>query len=163
MALSFTLLALGVLAILTWLVLRDRGAQMPGEVVYSDTPETLTLFSQRYRLAGRPDYVIRQSGGFVPVEVKSRQCGKFGPYAGERAQLFAYCLLTEEELGGRVARGELRYANRTIIVPFGEPERGEIIDLLRDMRAAGHPHRSHDQAARCKRCGFRTRCDEALA
>jgi hypothetical protein len=126
MALSFTLLALGVLAILTWLVLRDRGAQMPGEVVYSDTPETLTLFSQRYRLAGRPDYVIRQSGGFVPVEVKSRQCGKFGPYTGERAQLFAYCLLTEEELGGRVARGELRYANRTIIVPFGEPERERL-------------------------------------
>lgn len=162
MALSFTLLALGVLAILTWLVLRDRGAQMPGEVVYSDTPETLTLFSQRYRLAGRPDYVIRELGGFVPVEVKSRQCGKFGPYPGERAQLLAYCLLTEEELGGRVVRGELRYANRTITVPFQEREKEEIIGLLKEMRVVERPHRSHQQVGRCRSCGFRARCDEAL-
>ena len=162
MGLSVVLLVLGVLAILVWLALRDRGGQMPGEVVYRDTPEAPTLFSQKYRLAGRPDYVIRGSDGFVPVEVKSRQCGKFGPYPGERAQLLAYCLLAEEEFGGRVVRGELRYANRKITVPFRAQEREEIIGLLREMRAVGHPHRSHEQAARCRSCGFRARCDEAL-
>jgi CRISPR/Cas system-associated exonuclease Cas4 (RecB family) len=81
-------------------------------------PEAPTLYSRKYRLASRPDYVTREAGGFVPVEVKSRQCGKFGPYPGERAQLLAYCVLTEEEFGSGVEHGELRYANRTIMVPF---------------------------------------------
>jgi hypothetical protein len=56
--------------------------------------------SHQHRLAGRPDYLTREAGGLVPVEVKSRSCGKSGPYRGERAQLLAYCLLAEQDLGG---------------------------------------------------------------
>jgi CRISPR/Cas system-associated exonuclease Cas4 (RecB family) len=163
MGLSVVLFALGVLAILIWLFLRGRGERMPGEIVYRDTPDVPTLYSQKYRLAGRPDYIVRESDGFVPVEVKSRQCGKFGPYPGERAQLLAYCLLTEEEFGGRVVRGELQYPNRNVLVLFGEQEREEIASLLHNMRAARDLHRSHQQEGRCRSCGFRARCDEALA
>ena len=80
----------------------------------------------RYELAGRPDYVVRSARGLVPVEVKSRACGSRGPYAGERAQLLAYCLLTEDALSGTVTSGVLEYRDRRISVPFGERERQEI-------------------------------------
>jgi CRISPR-associated exonuclease Cas4 len=160
---SELLLLLGFLALLVWWLLRKRADVLPGEVVYRDTPDAPTLVSRRFRLAGRPDYVTRESRGLVPVEVKSRTCGEYGPYAGERAQLFAYCLIVEEEFSGTVARGELQYRDRKVTVPFGEPQRQEIINLLKRMDAMQEAHRSHSQAGRCRRCGFRDQCSEALA
>jgi CRISPR-associated exonuclease Cas4 len=161
---SVVLLALGVLVFLAWLFLRRRVAMLSGEVVYRDSPDAETLASGRYRLAGRPDYVTREKCGLVPVEVKSRALGDRGrPYDGERAQLLAYCLLTEENLGGAVSHGLLQYRDRSIVVPFGDRERQEITALLSEMEATREAHRSHSQAGRCKSCGFRAQCGEALA
>lgn len=155
-------LTLAVLAFLAWLVLRKRAAVLPGEVVYRDTDGARTLVSRRHRLAGRPDYITREKHGLVPVEVKSRACGPRGPHPGERAQLLAYCVLAEEEFGGRVVRGVLQYRDRSVSVPFRDRERREIAALLAEMDAATDVHRSHRQAARCRSCGFRAKCDEAL-
>lgn len=160
---SSLLFALAALALLLWWFLRRRAAVLPGEVVWRDTPEARTLVSRRYELAGRPDYVVREARGLVPVEVKSRACGPRGPYASERAQLLAYCLLTEDALGASVTSGVLEYRDRRISVPFGQRERQEITTLLAQMDAESDAHRSHDQAARCRGCGFRTQCSEALA
>ncbi len=160
---NVALFVLAALALLLWLFLRGRTEVLPGEVVYRDGPGAETLVSHRHRLVGRPDYITRGQRGLVPVEVKSRACGPRGPYPGERAQLLAYCLLAEEALGEQVAEGELRYRDRVVAIPFGDRERREIVELLDAMDAARDAHRSHDQAARCRRCGFRDRCDEALA
>ena len=160
---SAVLLALGVIVLLVWLFLRRRVVVLPGEVVYRDTDGAPTLISHRYRLAGRPDYVTRESRGLVPVEVKSRNCGQRGPYDGERAQVLAYCLLAEKELGGPVSHGLLQYRDRSVRVPFGDRERHEITALLAVMEATREAHRSHQQVGRCKSCGFRGRCGEALA
>lgn len=160
---SAVLLALAALALLAWLHLRRRAAILPGEVVYRDMEGARTLVSRRHRLAGRPDYVTREKGGLVPVEVKSRACGTRGPYPGERAQLLAYCLLAEEGLGGKVAWGVLQYRDRGVTVPFGDRERRELAALLDEMEATHEARRSHRQAARCRGCGFRAGCGEALA
>ena len=160
---SAVLLVLGVLTLLLWLFLRSRSRVLPGEVVYRDEKGARTLVSRHHRLAGRPDYVTREKAGLVPVEVKSRACGKWGPYEGERAQVLAYCLLVEEEFGGRVSHGVIEYRDRRVTVPFGERERREIVALLAEMEAMREAHRSHSQAARCRSCGFRGRCSEALA
>jgi CRISPR-associated exonuclease Cas4 len=161
---SLLLFALAAFALLIWWMLRRRATVLPGEVVWRDTPDADTLVTHRYRIAGRPDYVVRGTRGLVPVEVKSRACGSHGPYASERAQLLAYCLLIEEALGGAVTSGVLEYRDRQIVVPFGELERQEITALLAQMDDDEHDaHRSHQQVARCRRCGFRARCNEALA
>jgi CRISPR-associated exonuclease Cas4 len=159
---SGLLFALAALALLVWWLLRRRAAVLPGEVVWRDTPDADTLVSRRYALAGRPDYVVREAGGLVPVEVKSRACGSRGPYASERAQLLAYCLLVEEALGGAVSSGVLEYRDRRMVLPFGAAARQEITGLLARMDAERDAHRSHDQAARCRGCGFRSQCNEAL-
>lgn len=159
---SIVLLALAVLAFLLSLFLRNHAAVCPGEVVYRDTDDEHTLVSDRYRLVGRPDYITREKRGLVPVEVKSRACGPRGPYPGERAQLLAYCLLAEEEFGGRVAHSVLQYRDRSVTVPFNDRERRAITALLAEMNAAREAHRSHQQPGRCRGCGFRGQCSEAL-
>lgn len=156
------LLALAAVFFLLWLFFRTRAAFVPGEVAYRDARGQPTLLSHRHRLAGRPDYVTRDGRGLVPFEVKSRVCGERGPYPGERAQLLAYCLLAEEKLGGKVRAGVLRYRDRDVTVPFGDGERREIAALLREMHTSFDAHRSHQHAARCRTCGFRAGCDEAL-
>jgi CRISPR/Cas system-associated exonuclease Cas4 (RecB family) len=161
---SAALVALGVLVLLIWLFLRRRVAVLPGEVVYRDGPDAETLLSHHHRLAGRPDYVTREKRGLVPVEVKSRALGERGrPYDSERAQLLAYCLLAEEQLGGPVSHGLLHYRDRSVRVAFGDRERQEITSLLAEMDATREAHRSHQQARRCQSCGFRDQCGEALA
>jgi CRISPR-associated exonuclease Cas4 len=161
---SSVLMALAALALLIWWFLRDRAKVLPGEeVVYRDMPEARTLVSHRYRLKGRPDYVARQKRKLVPVEVKSRKNTTGQSYPGERDQVLAYCLLVEGALGGTVSHGQLQYANGRVDVPFGPREREHIVALLEYMDDVQEPHRSHNQAARCRKCGFRDQCSEALA
>jgi CRISPR-associated exonuclease Cas4 len=41
-----------------------------------------------------------------------------------------------------------------------------LIDLLGDMKVDEHKHdvaRSHEQAGRCAKCGFKNICDQSLA
>jgi CRISPR/Cas system-associated exonuclease Cas4 (RecB family) len=163
------LLILAVVALLLWLNLRRRETGLTeGEIVYEAAGTTRiddALVSPRYKLVGRPDYVVRMSRGLLPVEVKSRPCRR-GPYDGEKAQLFAYCLLVEETMGAPVRSGVLRYADRELVISFGERERAWVLGLLAQMQQSRHLSevaRSHSHVSRCQRCGVRARCGQALA
>jgi CRISPR-associated exonuclease Cas4 len=134
-------IALAAVAIVLWLLLRrvarDKGLP-EGEIVYSDTDaERLErpLVSHRYQLTGKPDYIIRAKTGAFPIEVKSRRCGG----------------------GPRDRFGVLQYADRKWTVPFRERERRAILALLaevRELEGASDVRRNHNQAARCRGCGF---------
>jgi CRISPR-associated exonuclease Cas4 len=161
--------ALAVLALTAsvyfWAMERRRGS-----VVYTDTDARQpgeTLVSHRYGLIGRPDYVLRTKDGLVPVEVKSRSSGGRGPYPGETAQLFAYCLLVEEVTGEPVRSGVIAFADRRWPVAFGKRERRDILSILadmRDMQGRAAVSRDHAQAGKCRGCGFRAAdvCGQAL-
>ena len=146
---------------------RSRVGRLPGRLVYDDTVERVeaVLVSRRHGLKGKPDHVIRTRDGLVPVERKAKDWRGSRPRDGDRAQLLAYCLLIEEAIGERVRHGLLRYEVREFVVPFGAGERQEIVDLLEAMRAASRAPdvaRSHSQATRCRACGYRVGCAEAL-
>ena len=154
------LLALALAALLVARYLASRSRFLPGEVIYSDIDEQRcgeTLVSHRYGLVGRPDYIVRSPAGPIPIEVKSRACGSHGPYPGEKAQLFAYCLLIEDTMHLPVRSGVLRFRDRQWTVPFGDRERRFILSTLDEMRVAENDEsaRSHTIAARCRGCGFR--------
>ena len=72
--------------------IRGLGA---GETVALDD---LLLVSERLKILGRPDRIVRQGGFLIPEECKptSRRI-----YHGHRLQVIAYCLLIEEEFGVR--------------------------------------------------------------
>lgn len=164
------LFVLAVVVLLLWINLRRHQIGLTeGEIVYEAAGTTRiddALVSRRYKLVGKPDYVARTPQGLVPVELKSRLCGKGGPRDGEKAQLFAYCLLVEETMAAPVRSGILRYADCELTVTFGERERAWVLELLGQMqqiRNSSEVARSHSHALRCQKCGVRASCGQALA
>lgn len=163
---SFLLLLLAL-----WLVLQARAGRrrsgLPaGRVVYADTGNwsavSKPLYSARYQLTGKPDYLVDTRGGLVPVEVKAAAAPPDGKaYRTHIMQLAAYCLLVEEAYGRRPPYGLIRYADATIAVDYGRALRGQLMTLLGDMRRARRRRqvrRSHQEPARCRACGLRQVC-----
>ena len=166
---AIVLLFAAALALWLWARRRRAAAGLPGgQVVYVDTGawerNEQPLFSRTYQLTGKPDYLVRERGRIIPVEVKSRAAPP-EPYPSHVMQLAAYCLLVEDVLGGAAPFGYVHYRDRTFKVEFTPALRAELLQLLHEMRRAGRArqvHRSHTHASRCTRCGFQTVCGEAL-
>ena len=171
---------MGVLAILflivglvvwMWGRAAQTGSGLPrGTVIYADTrawgPVEKPLFSAAYRLTGKPDYLVKEGRTVVPVEVKSGNAPGNGPREGHILQLAAYCLLVEETIGRRPARGIIKYADKAFSIDNTDALRSALLDVLDEMRqtlSAGGASRSHSDTRRCLRCGYRYACDESLA
>jgi CRISPR-associated exonuclease Cas4 len=140
-----------------------------GRLTYVDTGAwdrcERPLFSNRHRLTGRPDYLVRTRRGIIPVEVKSGSAPE-QPYPAHLLQLAAYCLLVEEQEGRAPPYGILKYAERAFEVDFTSGLRAELLEVLsairHDLRSRG-VDRSHDEPARCLGCGYRDGCEQRLA
>lgn len=167
-ALALLLLLMGVA--LLWLArrLRARSGLPTGRVVAADVGPGRRwehpLFSRRYGLTGRPDYIVANGADLIPVEVKSARAPA-RPYASHVLQLAAYCLLVAETSGRRPPYGILRYADRTFQIPYTPELEAQLLDILEEMRedlAAGDAPRRHRDLRRCAVCGYREVCDAAL-
>ncbi|HXF70330.1 MAG TPA: CRISPR-associated protein Cas4 [Thermoflexus sp.] len=148
--------------------LRRRTGLPDGEVVYEDMSGAVpapSLSVPRYGLVGKPDYLIRRAGFIIPVEVKAAAAPP-RPHPSHVMQLIAYCLLVEETYGRPPPYGWIRYRDRTFRVDYTAERRDELLAVLAAMRRdleRGEAHRQHRSPARCRACGFRAICDEALA
>jgi CRISPR-associated exonuclease Cas4 len=139
-----------------------------GRIIYSDTgswgPVEQPLYDRNLALTGKPDYLVESGDDLIPVEVKSSRAPAV-PYDSHIFQLAAYCLLVESHFGHRPPYGILKYADRTFAVDFSEKLEESLLDLLDEMRLDERKrevNRSHEQASRCMRCGYRSACDEKL-
>jgi CRISPR-associated exonuclease Cas4 len=171
--LFFALLGLA-LAVL-WLAGRSHAATgLPdGRLEYADTthwrPVKRPLFSRTHRLTGRPDYLVQRQRDLIPVEVKSGHTPAGGPYASHILQLAAYCLLVEETYSRRPPYGIILYADavdQVYEIDYTPALEEELLITLEEMRLAlaqGDAPRGHNQAARCRACGYRNACDQSLA
>ncbi|MCK6538526.1 MAG: CRISPR-associated protein Cas4 [Anaerolineales bacterium] len=146
-----------------------KAAGLPGgRVIYTDTRGWSKLEKPLYYapldLTGKPDYLIEQNGKIIPVEVKSGRAPE-APYDSHIYQLASYCLLVEKTYAKRPPYGIIHYENRDFAVDYTRELESSLLDLLaemnRDERRKELP-RSHEQASRCKRCGFRDVCDQRL-
>lgn len=168
------LLAL-IAGVLFLLARRQRqGTGLPGgRLIYTDTrqwgPVEEPLYDPSLGLAGRPDYLVEASEGVIPVEVKSGRLPE-GPYDAHIFQLAAYCLLVERVYGQRPPYGLLHYthgsrATRTFAIDYTPALEDALLELLDEIRRCERRKevaRSHESAARCRGCGFRSVCDQAL-
>ena len=142
--------------------------EIPGKPIYWDSGfNDETFFSERHGLTGKPDYILKTDAGeLVPIERKSRELSAAGPYEGEILQLAAYCLLIEEHFETTVHCGQLQYGNRSIDIKFDQALRRQLLAALKAINDASSspdgPRRSHNSPARCRACGFRTTCGDAL-
>ncbi len=122
------------------------------------------LYSPRYRLAGKPDYLVQAGRALVPVEAKpGRRASQ--PYASDILQLGAYLLLVEEETGRRPPYGLLCYAERRFEVPYTPDLQQRVIACLQELgrlRRARQVAPQHGEPQRCRACGHRAHCGQEL-
>lgn len=140
-----------------------------GRVIYTDTRGwnklEKPLFYAALELTGKPDYLIEQNGKIIPVEVKSGRAPE-APYDSHIYQLASYCLLVEKTYGKRPPYGIIHYEGRDFSVDYTDKLEQSLLELITEMKRDGMKKeviRSHEQASRCKRCGFRSVCDQSLA
>ncbi len=173
---TLLILLVALLLIGLWLLIlsrrrRVRGGLPAGEVVYSDSrawqPVARPLISRRYGLIGKPDYLVEVARGQapVPVEVKTGRRPS-QPYPGHIMQLAAYCLLVEEQWQTAPPYGLIHYGeDATFRIDYTPALRTELLAVLAEMRAASAAPdvtRSHQEPARCRRCGVAHACDARL-
>ena len=147
-----------------------REAGLPGgRVIYTDTRAwgevEKPLFYNDLGLTGKPDYLVESDGQIIPVEVKSGRTPE-APYDSHIFQVAAYCLLVEKAFGKRPPYGIIHYPGRDFAVDYTPALESALLDELAEMRRdemRTNVGRSHEDAARCRKCGFRKVCDQSLA
>jgi CRISPR-associated exonuclease Cas4 len=165
------LILLAAALLILWLSVRQRKKTgIPaGKIVSADTskwglPQKDPLYDPELKLVGKPDYVIRERGFYIPVEVKSC-AAREAPYDSHLFQLAAYCRLVETTTGRRPPYGILHYRNRTYTIEYTPWLEEQLLNALQEIRQAEKMEivaRSHQSPARCKGCGYRSTCDERL-
>ncbi|HEX9018026.1 MAG TPA: CRISPR-associated protein Cas4 [Anaerolineaceae bacterium] len=153
-----------------WLSSRQRQATgLPsGKVIYSDTSRwgkvEKPLYDPVSGLTGKPDYLVEEDGLVIPVEVKSSRAPSL-PHDSHIFQLAAYCRLVEHTYGKRPPFGILRYRDQTFSIdytPALERELDTLLEAIRQQDRQGEANRSHQDQARCARCGYRSICNQRL-
>jgi CRISPR-associated exonuclease Cas4 len=147
-----------------------RNTGLPGgKVIYADTGKwrevSEPLYDPVLSLAGKPDYLVRQGEEIIPVEVKSSRVHD-APYDEHIYQLAAYCALVHRVYGRRPPYGIIHYPSRTFEVEYTPQLESALEGILKEMRQFGGKrgvNRSHESSARCRRCGYRSICDQRLS
>jgi CRISPR-associated exonuclease Cas4 len=150
-----------------WLRTGLPSMQILSSDVGAALPARKPLVSHRYGLTGQPDYLVQIDRGIVPVELKSGNIPRNRrPHAGNLMQLAAYCLLVEDTMAVSVPYGIINYRDGSIRIRFTDTLRDRLLDILPRIQAAkskpANCHRSHRHAGRCRTCGYRPVCSEAL-
>lgn len=161
------LLALGL--VLLWFARRTRQAAglPPGRILSQDTAGLRRagepLYDPVFDLAGRPDYIVEHGDRLIPVEVKSGR-SHAGPRHAHRLQVAAYCRLIESVYARRPPYGILQYADQTFAVDYTRELEDELRRIVEALQAdlGGPLDRSHNSPEKCRACGSRDVCDQAL-
>lgn len=169
---NFTIILL--LLIISLIVLRQYFKReryqlgIEGDFVYSDASMKKVekaLFSRKYMLVGKPDYILENNGKFHPVELKSRPAPR-QPYDSHIMQLLSYCMLIEDNFGVVPDYGVLKYQDKHFRIDYGDEGRKTVIGQLTMMRYYLDnntvPGRNHDAEYKCKACKYLTACDDVI-
>jgi CRISPR-associated exonuclease Cas4 len=161
------LLAITLFAAARWIA-ADTGLAAGARVISTDVgPDPGTMLTDlTLGLRGRPDYLVRESAGLVPIEIKPMR-GATMLYESDRVQIGAYLLLVRATYPTLFAGyGRVRYRETSFVVPL-TPELESLCArtaaLVRAARLASDVHRTHTLAAKCRTCAVRPACTEALA
>jgi CRISPR-associated exonuclease Cas4 len=174
MASLFAILFLFALIIALTLFLSARrqraqtGLPYGAHIVYADTGAwkkvERPLFSRRYGLTGKPDYIVEDRGATIPVEVKPNRLAP-APRESDTMQLAAYALLIEDKFGAMPAYGLLKYRDTVFQVELTDELRARLLERITTMRrdlSARDVARSHTEPRRCRACGYRAECGQSL-
>jgi CRISPR-associated exonuclease Cas4 len=138
---------------------KEKHKIQDGKITYSDLDKPAkSLFSKKYRISGKPDYIVKHRGNIIPVEMKSGSYDR--PQKNHIFQLAAYCHLVEENYGVFVPYGVLVYNNSSFNIKFDPSIRFELENTITKMRniiKRGKVSGSVDNY-RCKNCSMKNYC-----
>jgi CRISPR-associated exonuclease Cas4 len=143
---------------------KRRQVNVDGKLLYIGTDDQRLLVSQKYKLTGRPDYILMVGNEPIPVEMKTGRQPK-GPFFSHILQVGAYCLLLSDERGKRVSRGILKYGSVEHEIEFDDELESLLLAKLDEMRGlmkTGDVHRNHNRAGKCAGCSRRENCPERI-
>lgn len=95
------------------------------------------LYSAKYELQGKPDYVFRSPflKKIVPVELKSGEIGEEDlPHHGDLLQLGAYFLILEDVYGQKPPFGRIVYQDYMFEIKNTTKIRNEVLATMKEMR-----------------------------
>ncbi len=136
------------------------------ELIYSDKPEEekeesvdygVVLYSAKYDIQGKPDYIFRKRRGtkIMPVEIKSGMIGDEPmPHYGDYLQLCAYFLIIEDVYGRKPKYGKIIYKDYMFIIRNGMRTKKDITKVLGRMRTMLKTGREKpcESFANCRYC-----------
>ena len=141
--------------------IRSKYNIVEGKIKYSDLYKPAeVLFSEKLRLVGKPDYIVKINNAFIPVEVKKGN--HLPPFQSHIIQLIAYCYLVEEKYKTKVPYGILAYENYQIKIPYSEDKKEELLEVIKIMKTQKNFKRNHEQINKCLACGFNYACKNKL-
>lgn len=92
------------------------------------------LYSLKYDVTGKPDYIYKKGNKFYPIELKSASIGKYEtPRQKDLMQLALYFILIED-IYGKVTKGYLIYKDVMFTVKNTRNLRRQVKEILYDMR-----------------------------
>ena len=146
-------------------IIQSRYNIPEAKIIYTDLDKPAKpLFSKRFKVSGKPDYIVKSKDKYIPIEIKSTAADK--PYKSHILQLAAYCLLIEEKFNVAVEFGIIEYANGSQYrITYDVPLKFEVrktLAAMRDYLKSGAVERNHESPARCRACSFREVCKDAI-
>lgn len=124
--------------------------------------DDVTLFSERLKLIGRPDRVVRHGDTLIPEEWKSAKRVS----DGHKLQLGVYFILIEEKYGVRPPFGVVVLGDGSRVeVKNTEALRSKVLSIAEAIREHRAKLREEipvrQPAQKCRVCGQRTNCGQA--
>ena len=137
-----------------------------GKLIYSDLniPEK-PFFSKRYRISGKPDYIVKKNEHYIPVEVKTGN--HINLKKSHIYQLMAYCQLLEENYNCFIPYGIIVYTDtsKQYKIQYDPKKRFELESIIKEMRGYLNNNinqRNHFEIQKCIKCSMRTHCNKKL-
>ncbi len=132
-----------------------------GKIKYTDLDKpSKPLFSDKLKLVGKPDYIVKQGQTYIPVEIKKGN--HTNPFQSHIIQLIAYCCLVEERYNTKVPYGVLIYEDYQIKIPYSEDKKKELLEVMKIMRTQKDFKRNHNSINKCRACGFSHVCEDKI-
>ncbi len=123
-----------------------------------------SLFSAKYGLVGKPDFILHTKDGLLPLEIKHSK-KPYKPYFSHVMQLVSYCLLIEEVKGTKPKYGFIQYQNgRAFYIPYTEKMKSFLIKTMEEMRGHIDSGECPQQTRKykCEKCKSRENKEQIL-
>lgn len=156
-----------VMLILIVLFILLKRTKVPKQVyksktIYSDHREKpeKALFSPKYNLIGKPDFILHTKDGLLPLEIKSSKRPN-KPYFSHVMQLISYCLLIEEVKGTKPKYGFIQYkGGKPFTIQYTEKMKYFLTKTMKEMRDYMESEESPKpiKKNKCNYCTYKEDC-----